>query len=76
MKQLCASFGEEQQGAQLNIYDPGEENVIILCSAPELKTSHTKISSEKARNEFGYESRPFKDTLRDTIEWFKENNYL
>jgi dihydroflavonol-4-reductase len=41
-----------------------------------LKTSHTKISSNKARNEFGYESRPFKDTLRDTIEWFKENNYL
>jgi len=41
-----------------------------------LKTSHTKISSNKARNELGYESRPFKDTLRDTIEWFKENNYL
>jgi dihydroflavonol-4-reductase len=41
-----------------------------------LETAHTKISSKKARNELGYESRPFEDTLRDTIEWFKENNYL
>ncbi len=41
-----------------------------------LKTAHPKISSKKARNELGYESRPFKETLKDTIEWFKENNYL
>jgi dihydroflavonol-4-reductase len=41
-----------------------------------LKTAHPDISSKKARNELGYESRPFEDTLRDTIEWFKENNYL
>ena len=41
-----------------------------------LKTAHTDISCKKARNELGYESRPFKDTLRDTIEWFKENNYI
>jgi len=41
-----------------------------------LKTAHPKISSKKARNELGYESRPFKETLKDTIEWFKENKYL
>jgi len=41
-----------------------------------LKTAHSNISSKKARKELGYESRPFEDTLRDTIEWFKENNYL
>jgi dihydroflavonol-4-reductase len=41
-----------------------------------LKTAHTNISSRKAQNELGYDSRPFKDTLRDTIEWFRENNYL
>lgn len=41
-----------------------------------LKTAHTNISSKKARNELGYESRPFSDTLRDTIKWFKENGYL
>jgi dihydroflavonol-4-reductase len=41
-----------------------------------LKTSHPDISSKKAHNELGYKSRPFNETLRDTIEWFKENNYL
>lgn len=41
-----------------------------------LKSAHPDISSKKARNELGYESRPFNDTLRDTIRWFKENNYL
>jgi dihydroflavonol-4-reductase len=41
-----------------------------------LKTAHTNISSKKARIELGYESRPFSDTLRDTIKWFKENGYL
>jgi dihydroflavonol-4-reductase len=41
-----------------------------------LKMAHTKISSKKARNELDYEPRPFNDTLRDTIDWFKENNYL
>jgi dihydroflavonol-4-reductase len=41
-----------------------------------LKTSHSNISSKKAQKELGYESRPFKDTIRDTIKWFKENGYL
>lgn len=41
-----------------------------------LKSAHTNISSKKARHELGYKSRPFKDTLRDTIDWFGENNYL
>ncbi|KPL17518.1 MAG: hypothetical protein AMS26_00005, partial [Bacteroides sp. SM23_62] len=41
-----------------------------------LKTAHTNISCKKARNELGYKSRPFEDTLRDTINWFEENNYL
>lgn len=41
-----------------------------------LKTAHTGISSKKARKELGYDSRPFQDTLRDTLEWFGENNYL
>jgi len=41
-----------------------------------LKTSHSIISSKKARNELGFKSRPFDDTLRDTIDWYRENNYL
>lgn len=41
-----------------------------------LKTAHTNISSEKARKELAYSSRPFEETLRDTVEWFRKNHYL
>ena len=41
-----------------------------------LKTAHTNISSEKALKELDYQSRPFKETLKDTITWFRENHYL
>ncbi len=41
-----------------------------------LKTAHSGISSRKAREELGYETRPFQHTLRDTLQWFTENNYL
>ncbi|MFC2080588.1 NAD-dependent epimerase/dehydratase family protein [Bacteroidota bacterium] len=41
-----------------------------------LKTAHTNISSEKARKELDYHSRPFEETLRDTITWFRDNHYL
>jgi dihydroflavonol-4-reductase len=41
-----------------------------------LKSAHRLISSEKARRELSYRSRPFEDTLRDTLGWFDENNYL
>jgi len=41
-----------------------------------LKTAHPDISSEKAGRELGYHSRPFKETLKDTITWFRENHYL
>jgi dihydroflavonol-4-reductase len=41
-----------------------------------LKTAHPDISSEKAVRELGYHSRPFQETLKDTITWFRENHYL
>ncbi len=41
-----------------------------------LRTAHKNISSERAAKEFGYTSRAFEETLRDTIKWFKENHYL
>jgi dihydroflavonol-4-reductase len=41
-----------------------------------LKSAHPNISSQKAAQELGYKSRPFHDTLRDTVQWFKENGYL
>jgi dihydroflavonol-4-reductase len=41
-----------------------------------LKTAHRNISSEKAERELGYHSRPFEETLLETLEWFKENGFL
>ncbi len=34
------------------------------------------LSTEKARRELGYTSRPFADTVRDTVAWFREHGYL
>ena len=41
-----------------------------------LKTAHADISSEKAGRELDYHSRPFDETLKDTITWFRQNHYL
>lgn len=34
------------------------------------------LNSEKAQLELGLTARPFKDTARDTIAWFRERHYL
>ena len=34
------------------------------------------ISSEKAKKGLGYSIRPFEETIRDTISWYKQNGYL
>ncbi|MGI6620148.1 MAG: SDR family oxidoreductase [Bacillota bacterium] len=34
------------------------------------------ISSEKARRELGYTSRPIRETIRDTLEWFRGRGLL
>jgi dihydroflavonol-4-reductase len=45
-------------------------------SLQSLTKSHRNISSDKARTMVGHLSRPFTETLSDTITWFKENNYI
>lgn len=34
------------------------------------------ISHKKATEELGYFPRPIKQTIKDNIEWFRENNYM
>ena len=41
-----------------------------------VRHSHRMISSDKAQKELGYHPRPIEMTVKDTIEWFKINNYL
>jgi dihydroflavonol-4-reductase len=37
-----------------------------------LKSNHN-ISHEKASSELDYQPRPFKETLRDTLQWYAQN---
>jgi len=34
------------------------------------------LSTDKVRHELGYESRPLRDTVRDTLDWFRRYGYL
>lgn len=42
----------------------------------EVLNSNCDISSKKARNELGYSPRPIKESIKDSIDWFKENGYV
>jgi dihydroflavonol-4-reductase len=59
------------------------EEVSRLPLIEPLPLEHFKTMSEwravnvhKAREELGFRSRPFVDTVRDTLAWFKEHGYL
>jgi dihydroflavonol-4-reductase len=41
-----------------------------------LVNSPVNISNAKARKELGYEPRPLEQSLRDTFDWYKENNFI
>lgn len=41
-----------------------------------LRTGHRYISHEKAHRELNYTPRPIMETLRDTLDWFRAQNYL
>jgi dihydroflavonol-4-reductase len=34
------------------------------------------LNTDKARQELGFEPRPFLETVRDTLAWFREYGYL
>lgn len=41
-----------------------------------LQKSNPKVSSRKAQNELGFQSRPLEETLKDTLAWFKQTGRL
>ncbi len=41
-----------------------------------LRYGSSQISSEKARRELGYSTRPLETTLADSYQWFKAHRYL
>jgi dihydroflavonol-4-reductase len=38
--------------------------------------SNSNISHEKATRELGYNPRPIKESIRDTISWLKQIGYI
>ena len=49
---------------------------LLTAYSVEVLTSNSVISSEKARRELGYSSRPIKESIADAIRWFRENDKL
>jgi len=41
-----------------------------------IRQANKNILNDKAQKELDYNPRPFTETIRDTINWFKENNYI
>jgi dihydroflavonol-4-reductase len=54
----------------------GQEPVITREAMLALKQGHQNISSRKAIEELGYNSRQLEETVRDTIDWFKQTGRL
>ena len=50
----------------------GKEPLFTTYSI-EVVNSNSKISSDKACNELGYFPRPIKKSIKDSVEWIKEN---
>jgi dihydroflavonol-4-reductase len=48
---------------------PLPENIKTMCF-------WQPLNSEKAQHELGLSPRPFEETARDTVMWFRENHYL
>ncbi|UCD08334.1 MAG: NAD-dependent epimerase/dehydratase family protein [Dehalococcoidales bacterium] len=53
----------------------GERQLFTPISIDELN-SNRHLSCEKASIKLGYNPRPLKETITDTLDWFKENGYL
>ncbi len=54
----------------------GREPLYTNDSLTILQSGNRKISYAKAARELGHNPRPLEETLKDTIDWFVENNYL
>jgi len=50
----------------------------LLYTRASLKAvrSNRSISHERASRDLGYRPRPFRETIADTLRWFRENGYL
>ena len=54
----------------------GQKPLYTKESLDIIRNANKNILNNKARKELDYHPRPFTETIRDTINWFKENNYI
>lgn len=53
-----------------------QEPLYTSVSIATLKNSHKNISHDKASRAFGYNPRPFEETIRDALAWYREKRLL
>lgn len=53
-----------------------KEPLYTYDSLNTIRTGHRSISHQKAFHELDFSPRPLEDTIKDTLEWFRENGYL
>ncbi|MDD5313401.1 MAG: NAD-dependent epimerase/dehydratase family protein [Dehalococcoidia bacterium] len=54
----------------------GNRPIFTRASMNALATCNHSISHARATRDLGYEPRPFNETIRDTLAWFRENGYI
>lgn len=47
---------------------------LFTSYSTEVLVSNCNMNNNKAKEELGYVPRPIKESIRDSVEWFKENN--
>ena len=64
--------------AFLNLHSSltGSIPLYTAMSLETLKGSHRNISHLKASKTLNFNPRPFEVTMADTVQWFKDNNYI
>ena len=54
----------------------GKRPIFTIASLRALENCNHQISHVKATNELSYHPRPIRETISDTLQWFKANGFL
>ncbi len=62
----------------LNLYSKirNQEPLYTTLTLDAVAKSHQNISCKKAKMTLNYQLRPFEESIRDTIEWFKKKHFI
>ncbi|MBI5460274.1 SDR family oxidoreductase [Methanobacterium sp.] len=57
-------------------YRNSKSKPLFTSYSTEVLVSNCNINNFKARKELGYDPRPIKESLKDSVEWFKNNSHV